>query len=275
MSDDKQRRVPVLQFLRKPVARLRVEVVRRFVEEGVFRAPDEHLGERDAHLPAAREVGATLLAVALGETEAVEHAADARLDAVAVHRLELLEEGGLAFDQAVEVTLAAFDLGGDAFEFEFDRAGFGEGFPEFLDEGVGVGEAGLLAKVAEGRAAVSGRPRVDGVVACEQPQDGGLTAAVGADKAHMFTVPDDERKAANDVVRPEGFGSVFCEEHGCTFRERPRRRRRAGAGDVRMSGRRNPAGHGRGSNERRRQAGLTPAAVCSSVPGNQQTTSLR
>ena len=110
VRDDQRGALVLLQVVGEPVARRRVEVVRRLVEEHVLGPAHEDLRQRDAHLPAAAEVAAELLAVVRLEAEAIEHAADAALDAVAVERLEALEQRALPLDERVEVAVAALDL---------------------------------------------------------------------------------------------------------------------------------------------------------------------
>ena len=64
MRHDQQRALVLRQLLRQELARRRVEVVRRLVQQHVLRPPHEDLRQRDAHLPAAAEVAARLVAVA-------------------------------------------------------------------------------------------------------------------------------------------------------------------------------------------------------------------
>jgi hypothetical protein len=147
-------------------------VVGRLIEEDVLRAADEDFREGDAHLPAAGELAAGLLPVGGFEAEAVEDAADAGFDAVAVEGVELFEEAGLLVDEGIEVALAGFDGGGDAGEFAFDGGGFGEGAPELLEEGVAVVEAGFLAEVAEVAPAVAGAAGIGRFEAGDEAEDG-------------------------------------------------------------------------------------------------------
>src|SRR5690606_25089171 len=111
----------------------------------------------DTHLPAAGEVGAGLVAIlAEVEAEAGEDAADARLDPVAIERLELLEEPRLLVDERLDRAHARLDGVRDLFEAELDRAGLGEREPELADERRDIAEVGLLAQVAELTAAMAG-----------------------------------------------------------------------------------------------------------------------
>ena len=78
------------EVLLEPVARVEVEVVRRFVEQQQAGASEQQLGERDAHLPAARERLARLVHVRRGESQAAQHGRDLQLDAVALAPAEFL-----------------------------------------------------------------------------------------------------------------------------------------------------------------------------------------
>ena len=72
------------RILLEPVARVEIEVVRRLVEQQQRRPAEQQLGQRDAHLPAARERLGRLVEVGARESKAFEHLRHAQVDAVAV-----------------------------------------------------------------------------------------------------------------------------------------------------------------------------------------------
>ena len=95
-------RVRVLdQELLQPVPRLEVEVVRRLVEEQQPRPGEQELGERDAHLPAAREVLGRAVEVLRRKAEAAQHGVHLRLDTVTVAMRERFLRLRVAMEQLV------------------------------------------------------------------------------------------------------------------------------------------------------------------------------
>ena len=144
----------------------------------------------------------------------VQHPADAPVDAVAVERLEALEELRLALDEGVEVAVGAFDASRDLLELALDGARLREGGPELLDQGVRVIELRLLAQEAELAAAPAGGSAVGLVVARDDTQQRGLPAAVGTDEAHALPVRHVERDVAEDLEPAEGSNDAVCVDHG-------------------------------------------------------------
>jgi hypothetical protein len=88
-----QHRAGVLgEVLFEELGRLEIEVVGRLVEQEHVRLADEHLGQRDPHLPAAGEVLAELVAVPGLEPEAGHDLGHVGLDAVAAELVEAVEQ---------------------------------------------------------------------------------------------------------------------------------------------------------------------------------------
>ncbi len=71
----------------EPLHALQVEVVGGLVEQQHLGVADEQLRQRDAHLPAARELGGAAREIALLEAQAEHDAAHLRLDGVAAQHL--------------------------------------------------------------------------------------------------------------------------------------------------------------------------------------------
>ena len=70
------------EILFEPVARLEIQVVGRFVEQEQARPAEQQLGERDAHLPAARKRLAGLVQILWGKAQAAQDGRDLQVDAV-------------------------------------------------------------------------------------------------------------------------------------------------------------------------------------------------
>jgi hypothetical protein len=73
-----------LEVFLEPVACVEIEMVRRLVEQQQVGTPEQELGERDAHLPAAGEGFAWALGVFAAEPETAQHRRDAQVHAVAL-----------------------------------------------------------------------------------------------------------------------------------------------------------------------------------------------
>ena len=99
VRDEHHRAGVVGQVLLEPVARRQVEVVRRLVHQQQVRPRQQQLGERDAHLPAARELLRPALVVGEREAEPLQHVRDAGVDLVAAEVLEALGHLGVALEQ--------------------------------------------------------------------------------------------------------------------------------------------------------------------------------
>ena len=84
------------EVLLEPVARLEIEVVGRLVEQQQVRAPEQQLGQRDAHLPAAGERLRRTVVVLGAEAEAAQHRRDAQVHAVALVEPEPILELAVA-----------------------------------------------------------------------------------------------------------------------------------------------------------------------------------
>ncbi len=168
-------------------------MVGRLVEEHRVRAHQQDAGERDAHLPAAGELGDVAVHHLLLEPEAGEDLPGPRLEPVAaellVARLDLAE----ARDELVELVealgvghrlLERMQLGRDL----GDRPGAVHGL---LDHGLAGHLADILAEVADGHAAVDGDLALVGLLlAHDHAKERRLAGAVGADEADLLAAVD-------------------------------------------------------------------------------------
>ena len=93
-------------------------MVRRLVQQQNIRLLQQKLGERDAHLPAARELFRAPRPVLFAESQAIQYRPNLRLDRVAVARAELAVEPVEAIgDTAVFFARRDRDRPCDASEF--------------------------------------------------------------------------------------------------------------------------------------------------------------
>ena len=115
--------------LLEPVARLEVEVVRGLVEQQDVGAAQQQLRERDAHLPAARELAAVALEVGRPEAEAAEDGLRLRLRVVPAVVVPLLAHRRVALHDARVLRARGIDGGERLFDGGapcFERMQLGE-----------------------------------------------------------------------------------------------------------------------------------------------------
>ena len=85
----------------EPVARLEIEMVGRLVEQQQIGLAEQELGQREPHLPAARQVIGELVEVGELEAEAAQHGRDLQLEVIAVGDAEALLQLAVAVQQRV------------------------------------------------------------------------------------------------------------------------------------------------------------------------------
>ena len=150
------------QELFEPVARVEVEVVRRLVEQQERRAAEEQLGQRDAHLPAARERLDRLVEVGAGEAKALEHLRHAQIDAVPLALTEQLADVVVANEQRLVLAVGQRRIGKrvlDAIDLGACVEQRLEGRRRLVDErSAGMFDA-VLRQVADGQFCRACRPR--------------------------------------------------------------------------------------------------------------------
>ena len=177
--------------LLEPDDRLEVEVVRRLVEEHHVGPHEQDAGQRDAHLPAARERAHVAVHHGGVEAEAGQDLAGARLEGVAAQLVEARLHVPEAIDERLhlvgalgvgERVLEVAELGGDGRD--------GPGAVHRLRHGAPAGHlAHVLREVADGHAAVDGDlPLVRLLLARDEAEQRGLAGAVRADQPHLLPV---------------------------------------------------------------------------------------
>ncbi len=90
VADDDDRRLVVHEEILEPHHRFEIEVVRRFVEQQQVGLREEERGERDAHLPAAREAVERALLHLFVEAEAEQDLRGAHRGGIGVDRDQAL-----------------------------------------------------------------------------------------------------------------------------------------------------------------------------------------
>jgi hypothetical protein len=185
----------VAQEALEPQDRLEVEVVGRLVEQQQVGSREQDLGERDPHLPAARQRRDVVRHLIVDEAEAVQDGLGARLELVAaevlVARLDLAEPR----DDVVEIVAGGLE----------PRAERGELLAEprhLAGAGAGLGEDRSPAQLADVLPEVAQRqlPRpldravVGLLLAGDQPEHRGLARAVGPDQADLLAGVDLKRR---------------------------------------------------------------------------------
>ena len=203
----------------EPLDALEVEVVGGLVEQQQVGSAQEQLGERDAHLPAARELGAGAVEVLGREAEAREDLARVALQLVASQVLEPVLDAPVFGEQRLERGVVPVGLG------DLERQLLGpvaqaldlDGRIHDLadDRGVG-GELGLLLEVADVHVLrVGDRAGIGGVDAHDDLQHGGLARAVRPDERIALARVDLERRAGKQRARAEALLNLVNEEnHG-------------------------------------------------------------
>ena len=99
VADHKHGAAIALEEVFQPAHALQVEVVGRLVEQQQVRLAQQQLGQRDAHLPAARKLVGGAGHVRLVEAQAEEHAVRLAFDVVAVASLKARAQGAVLVEQ--------------------------------------------------------------------------------------------------------------------------------------------------------------------------------
>ena len=185
-------------------------MVGRLVEQQQPGLAQQQLGQRQAHLPAAREMLGRQLEVRRCEAQAAQDGRHPQLDRVAVADPEALLGGAVAFEQR-RVGLRRHRLVGQPV-LEVVHLGFQvEQRPQRLarlgeDGAAGVLQA-VLRQVAEGQRRWPDHLAAVGFVEPgEDPQQRGLAGAVGPAQADPIAVADVPRHVIEEHALAEALG---------------------------------------------------------------------
>ena len=185
VGDEKDRAVVAREELLEPADALEVEVVGRLVEQQQVGVAQQQLRERDAHLPAAREVAGGLVEVLDGEAETREDLPGARLELVAAEALEAVLRRAVALEQAVEL-VSGGGLGDLALELAHAALHLLHlvgGVHHLGKRALLAREVGLLLEVAHRDVAGEAHGALVGaLLSHDDAQEGGLARAVGPDE---------------------------------------------------------------------------------------------
>ena len=198
----------------EPLDALKVEVVGGLVEQQEVGMAQQQLRERDAHLPAARELLGRLVEVLDGKAEAAEDLTGACLKLVAAKALEAVLRGAVALEQAVEVNVVS-GIGnlvlhlGDAL---LELADLGGGIDHLGQGRLLARELGLLLQVSNGRVAGEAyRARVGALLPHENLEQRRLASAVGTHEAPPLAGIELQGCGRVENTAAEGLFDLVCE----------------------------------------------------------------
>ena len=143
------------EVILQPVARFQIEVVGGLVQQQQVGLFEQQFGQRDAHLPAARELFRAPFPIALREAEAGEHCAHLRFHRVAVARVKLALGRVEAVGHLRVFGARGIELGHAArqlFLLFFQRPQVVEDRHAFGENGAAGKRKAVLRQIAEGRA---------------------------------------------------------------------------------------------------------------------------
>ena len=111
VADDEDGAVVVGDKAAQPLDALEVQVVSGLVQKQQVGVAQEELGERDAHLPAARELGARALKVGDLKAQAGQDLAGVALELVAAQMLKAVLDLAVLVEECVDVLSLFGELG--------------------------------------------------------------------------------------------------------------------------------------------------------------------
>ena len=164
-------------------------MVARLVEQHHVGAHQEDAGQRDAHLPAARQRADIPVHHLLAEPQPRQNLARPALEGIAVELLEAALHLAIALDDALDrVRLARIRHGGlEGFQFGRDRADRTGAVHHRGDGAEARHLADVLVEIADGDAAIDGHPAFVGLVLPrDHAEQGRLSGAIGSDEADLL-----------------------------------------------------------------------------------------
>ena len=198
----------------EPLHALQVQVVRGLVEQQHLGVADEQLRQRDAHLPATRELRGGAAQVGLLEPEAEHDAAHLRLDGVAPQHLVGVAgaPGGGQLLRRRVLTQLVLQLVEAPLGFQHLYLGG----HDLLEDGLVGHLDGLLLQVAHARALGEQHAALVGVLlAGYDVEHGGLAGAVGAHERQALVLLKAERHVVEELAPSERLRYMFeLHDHG-------------------------------------------------------------
>ena len=193
-------------------------MVGRLVEQQQAGPAEQQLGQRDAHLPAARERLGRLGEVVLAEAQAAQHGRDAQVDAVAVVAPEALLQLGVADQHRLVLALGNAVVAEPLLErvhLGLLVEQLGEGDRRLVEERPPAVVEAVLRQVADGQAGrLDDLARVGLVEAGQHPQEGRLAGAVRAAEADPVALADLPGHVLEQDAVAEGLVELGELDHG-------------------------------------------------------------
>ena len=177
-------------------------MVRRLVEQQHLRVADEQLRQRDAHLPAARELAGGARQVDLLEAQAEEHASHLRLDGVAAQRLVGVARAAGGGQLRLGGVLP--QLGLQPMQALFGLQNLHLGGHDLFEDGAFLHLDGFLLQVPHARAFGEQHPAFVGVLlAGNDIEQGGLAGPVGTHERQALVLFQAERHVLEERAAAE------------------------------------------------------------------------
>ena len=221
--------VIALQEGLQPDQALDVEMVRRLVEQHRVRAHQEDLGQRDAHLPAARQLADVARHRLLAEAKPVEHLAGAAVECVAVELVELCLHLAVSFDDGIHLVGAIGIAHGRLELGHLDRESRhrSDAVHHFGHGAASCHVADVLAEIADPHTAIDGDLTFVGLLlAGDHAEKRGLAGAVRPDQSDLLAALDRGRGLDEDDLLAVLLGNGVEADH--TGREPLRKSRTRG-----------------------------------------------
>ena len=226
MRDEDDRAFVVGQERLEPLERLDVQVVRRLVEQQERRALQQETREHHPHPPAARELAELAGEIGRSEAETAQDRVRFGLEPIAAERLEAMLQ--ITVPRRQHVALRARRRGesrGDLLHLALDLPYVGESGEHRGENRPLRARRGLLGQIANGRLA---RPHDASLVrlldAGQQPAEGRLAGAVGADQPDALAIGNPPRQADEDRLACVALGNGLGLDHRVTGTPRPKER---------------------------------------------------
>ncbi len=214
VGDGEDRAGIVLEPALQPLHALRVEVVRRLVEEHDVRLGKEDDGEHDPHLPAAGEIAAVLLEIAVPESEAGEDLLGSCRKGVTVLRVETGDGVFVVLQEFLVVRIVGAGMGERLLAALHRLLQVREAalLPEIVHQRDGFELDEVLGEVADRHPFSVGdldRSRIQIDAAEDRPQEGRLPGSVVAHEADPAPVRDRPVDPVEDLPVGKGEADVF------------------------------------------------------------------
>ena len=213
MADDQHRALVLLQRLLQPLGGLKVEVVRRLVQQQQIGLGQQQPRQAQAGLFAAGEHPRGLILAALGEAQTRQHALDAAGPLVAAGGLEAIQQVGIAAAQAgifIRVLVLFGHLGLQRAQALLHLLQWIEHALQLLLHGQVALDVGLLRQQPHARTLDDGDAALVRLHrAGDQPKQRGLARAVRANQPHAAARLEREAHVLQHGVHREGLGDVL------------------------------------------------------------------